>query len=101
MAEKRDLVATSVTLDRGLLDRLQAECGSVSAYLRAVLEGATWQLDRAIARVGRYEDLAPEDVERLDRVPRGAQTMGYLEALEVVVEAHKMGRHPSSEASHD
>ena len=89
----QDLRQASVSLPIGLYDRLLSECGSgrVSAYLRALLEGATADLDAAVARLeaGR---VSPPEVEELAGAQEPPEVMGLLEAARVVTEQARMGR---------
>lgn len=86
---RRDMVPTSVALERPVAERLGTECGSVSAYLRALIDADTWRIDRAVAELRRrgfgWEEVGPlAAVEALDSP--------VVDAARVLVEARKMGR---------
>lgn len=92
MSKKQEMRQASVSLPVDLYDRLVAECGSgrVSAYLRGVLETETWRLDRAARRLEGVTLSSDELAELADRTV--AEDLGLLEAIQIVVEAEKLGR---------
>lgn len=88
-------------LPEAAAERLSAECtSSVASYVRALVEGQTWALTRAVERLrdGRVSE------EELLELAAGAEAQrrppSLLEAAALVVEARAMGRDPMKEVDH-
>lgn len=82
---------STISVPSALVEELGRECPSVSAYARAVLEGANWELARARARVAEAR-LSPEEIAELGARVDRERLLPLADACAIVLRHEEMGR---------